>query len=722
MRRVGTLAIVSLVTVAGFLGFVNITSENASAINWSIEIVDATPGVGRYTSLALDSNKYPHISYYDDFNGNLKYARWDGSIWNIEILDTDTNVGRHTSIVLDDNDYPHISYYDQQNSKVKYTVWNGTAWRTDVVETYAVVHGPGFTSIAMNKSGYPHIAYRLDYALRLAKWNGTAWEVEIVDSAFSVGLYVSMALNKSGYPHIAHYDQTNYDLRYANWTGSDWVRLSLDQSGWVGKYASMALDSRDYPHISYYDNTSKTLKHAYWAPSRWYLETVDAVNHTGMFTSIDIDSNDNPHICYYEYNPNYDLKYARWDGSAWRIEFVDTIGQVGWHTSMRLDSEDNPHISYFDWTNWILKYAKGATNLPSRPRNLEAAGGDAEITLTWDAPTSEGASPITNYRIYRGTAPGGETFLTEIGNVLTYDDLSVTNGQIYYYRVRAKNAFGEGPQSNEASATPTPPPGAPLFSEAGLSGVGLVDTNLVWSLSSDDGGGFDSVISYETYRGTTYDSAGLGYGLVDTLPKGSSTYTDSNAGEGNPDNYFYRVCARDLNNFTSCSQNQGGKYTRPLSLGPVLISVPLVQTSEQIEDVLQTVSFDKAWFYDSFRKNWQTIMASKPYGGSLARLNNSMGVWIDVTSDSNFTVAGIVPAQTTLYLNSGWNLVGFPSFRNDFAVSELRSTVAVDRVEGFDAVASPYFLKLQLDSDILQTGSAYWIRVEGGASWIVNNS
>jgi|GEM_PF-2007347 len=91
---------------------------------------------------------------------------------------------------------------------------------------------------------------------------------------------------------------------------------------------------------------------------------------------------------------------------------------------------------------------------PSAPQNLQAIAGNELTLLTWQAPASNGESTITNYNIYRGTAPGGETLVATAGNVLSYTDTSLANGQIYYYKVSAVNGVGEGMQSNEANAEP----------------------------------------------------------------------------------------------------------------------------------------------------------------------------------------------------------------------------------------------------------------------------
>src|SRR5437667_161515 len=141
-----------------------------------------------------------------------------------------------------------------------------------------------------------------------------------------------------------------------------------------------------------------------------------------------------------------------------------TLGQYQSNGSISLDFQgfvfwEGPyHWELHPLTGWRLS---APPTPPSAPQNLAATGGNAQVTLTWQAPASDGGSPITNYKIYRGLAPTTETLLTTVGNVLTYTDTTVTNGVTYYYQVSAVNAAGEGPRSNEASATPSPPPPPP---------------------------------------------------------------------------------------------------------------------------------------------------------------------------------------------------------------------------------------------------------------------
>ena len=92
---------------------------------------------------------------------------------------------------------------------------------------------------------------------------------------------------------------------------------------------------------------------------------------------------------------------------------------------------------------------------PSAPTALGATAGDATVSLAWNAPSFDGGSQVTNYTVYRGTSSGQLSFHADVGNTTSYVDSGLANGTTYYYKVSAENANGEGPQSNESSATPS---------------------------------------------------------------------------------------------------------------------------------------------------------------------------------------------------------------------------------------------------------------------------
>ena len=116
-----------------------------------------------------------------------------------------------------------------------------------------------------------------------------------------------------------------------------------------------------------------------------------------------------------------------------------------------------------------------STIAPSAPANLGSAPGDGFVDLWWRAPTTNSnGSPLSNlagYNIYRGTTSGSYSPTPVNGGTLVpgqgYRDTGLTNGQTYYYVVKAENYAGnESVSSNEvsetpASATDTTPPSPP---------------------------------------------------------------------------------------------------------------------------------------------------------------------------------------------------------------------------------------------------------------------
>lgn len=90
--------------------------------------------------------------------------------------------------------------------------------------------------------------------------------------------------------------------------------------------------------------------------------------------------------------------------------------------------------------------------LPAAPTGLAATSGNAQNSLTWTA-----AVGAITYNVYRGTTVDGENATPVASGIAgtTYNDPGLVNGVTYYYKVAGVSAGGAGPQSNEASATPT---------------------------------------------------------------------------------------------------------------------------------------------------------------------------------------------------------------------------------------------------------------------------
>ena len=93
---------------------------------------------------------------------------------------------------------------------------------------------------------------------------------------------------------------------------------------------------------------------------------------------------------------------------------------------------------------------------PAAPQHLRGEPGDAQVTLRWDAPMSDGGSPILRYEY---AIDGSETWI-DAGGDLEETVRDLTNGQSYAVAVRAVNAAGAGPATTVTSVPADPLPQA----------------------------------------------------------------------------------------------------------------------------------------------------------------------------------------------------------------------------------------------------------------------
>lgn len=215
-------------------------------------------------------------------------------------------------------------------------------------------------------------------------------------------------------------------------------------------------------------------------------------------------------------NPDFDMRLYNPSGtqiaSSLGVSRQETIGvsvtSTGVYT-LRVES-------YTGSGTYFLDISSGSNppgpTVPSAPQNLLATADDAQVTLSWSAPSSDGGSAVTNYNVYRSSSSGtlaSKTVIATLANVLAYTDTTVTNGTPYFYQVTAVNSVGESAGSNEASAAPTEPDNsAPSITAVTRDTAGTTgEAKTVYATITDNVGVSGATVHYTPIDGTETSTA-----------------------------------------------------------------------------------------------------------------------------------------------------------------------------------------------------------------------
>lgn len=194
------------------------------------------------------------------------------------------------------------------------------------------------------------------------------------------------------------------------------------------------------------------------------------------------------------------------------------------------------------------------TNVPADPSDLAAiASSPTSITISW----TDNSDNETDFVIQRcpnlSCLDGDFSDLSVVGaGVTNYVDGSVTLGDIATYRVKAVNLNGSSRYSNNAFASVTIPMPADNFTATNTSANRIA---LAWIDGSNNETGFE----LERCVGAGCSS----FGLLATLPPGTSAYTDS--ATVLDETYSYRVRAINFVGNSSYSATGTANTIRPLA-------------------------------------------------------------------------------------------------------------------------------------------------------------
>src|SRR3989475_3854040 len=176
---------------------------------------------------------------------------------------------------------------------------------------------------------------------------------------------------------------------------------------------------------------------------------------------------------------------------------------------------------------------------PGSPTGLTATTvSSSQINLSWTAPTNNGGSTITGYKIERST-DGGTTWNIILASTSHswYSDYFLSASTTYTYRVSAINAIGTSSSSSTASATTSPAtvPDQPRYLNATIASPSQI--NLSWWKPVNSGG--SAITGYKIERstdgGTTWNTIVANTGIAQYI----NYY--SNTGLLSSTTYTYRI-------------------------------------------------------------------------------------------------------------------------------------------------------------------------------------
>ena len=128
------------------------------------------------------------------------------------------------------------------------------------------------------------------------------------------------------------------------------------------------------------------------------------------------------------------LRPARCPGRRWLSTVAGAcLAAVlaGWPALLAGGGAAGPSVSGSGMVLTAMQGPQARVINPGPPTGLTATAGNAQVTLSWKAPASDGGAPITSYDVYEGTSQNisGEPVASPAGTSVTVKNL--TDGTTY---------------------------------------------------------------------------------------------------------------------------------------------------------------------------------------------------------------------------------------------------------------------------------------------------
>jgi hypothetical protein len=157
---------------------------------WSDVLVDAdgdgtSTDVGSYPSLAVLASGEPAVAYYDGTNRELRFAQRSGGVWSDVLVDADgdstsDNVGHYPGLIELATGLG-ISYIDETNHELRFARHSDGTWTDELVFRDELdpnsLAGAG---VVLDSAGHPVLAATESGQGNhvIGWWNGASWDIE----------------------------------------------------------------------------------------------------------------------------------------------------------------------------------------------------------------------------------------------------------------------------------------------------------------------------------------------------------------------------------------------------------------------------------------------------------------------------------------------------------------------------------------------------------------